>query len=57
MYNGQIINVQDIKIGDEVVVLTTGTADFSKLSVTGGVINVKNAVVQCLELERSKVSK
>jgi cell wall-associated protease len=31
--------------------------DFGTLSVTGGVINVKNAVKMCLELEKSKVVK
>ena len=36
---------------------TDKIVDFASLSVTGGVINVKNAVVQCLALERSKVSK
>ena len=36
---------------------TDKIVDFASLSVTGGVINVKNAVVKCLELERSKVSK
>ncbi len=30
--------------------------DFAKLSVTGGVINVKNAVKMCLELENSKLN-
>ena len=28
--------------------------DFATFSVTGGVINVKNAVKMCLELEKSK---
>jgi cell wall-associated protease len=31
--------------------------DFGVLSVTGGVINVKNAVKMCLQLEKSKASK
>ena len=28
--------------------------DFATLSVTGGVVNVKNAVIMCLALESSK---
>jgi subtilisin family serine protease len=37
--------------GSEVLV------DFASLSVTGGVVNVKNAVIMCLELESSKMKK
>jgi hypothetical protein len=31
--------------------------DFASLSVTGGVVNVKNAVNMCLKLEKSKMKK
>ncbi len=35
---------------------TTEKVDFSTLSVTGGVVNVKNAVKMCMALEKSKAS-
>jgi cell wall-associated protease len=31
--------------------------DFSTLSVTGSVVNVKNAVAMCMQLEKSKATK
>ena len=30
------------------------SVDFAKLSVSGGVVNVKNAVKMCMALEKSK---
>ena len=33
---------------------TKELTDFAELSVVGGVINVKNAVSKCLEIEKSK---
>ena len=39
---------KQVKPGSEELV------DFATFSVTGGVINVKNAVKMCLELEKSK---
>jgi cell wall-associated protease len=36
---------------------TENLVDFATLSVTGSVVNVKNAVQKCLELEKSKASK
>ena len=42
---------QQFKPGSEELV------DFSSLSTTGAVVNVKNAVKMCMELEKSKASK
>jgi hypothetical protein len=35
---------------------STDKVDFATLSVTGGVVNVKNAVKMCMALEKSKAS-
>lgn len=36
---------------------TEELVDFAKLSVTGAVVNVKNAVTMCMQLEKSKATK
>ena len=36
---------------------TKKPADFAELSVTGGVINLKNAIAKCLEMEAAKAGK
>jgi subtilisin family serine protease len=36
---------------------TEELVDFAKLSVTGAVVNLKNAVTMCMQLEKSKATK